>query len=390
MPNYFNLTDFLKKKQYVADLKKIDTMKHTFIRGLPPAMLYAPRVKPPIAADYNIQKLIFSEIVGSLYALAEIKEPVKLETQLARKVHEEYASQQVSEIICLLERSLQFSILNQGNCSHRAAFAAIYLVDALDSSVKIRYHSFPEKDQFVLILTTPEKECFIYDPLTNPDLLFKQTYYHQKVLPSFSNASHLFRQLSLVVTPQMAKTFYALLGRVSTSMHSCYINANINKTRFVATINNMKEIDYLMHLFQMGLFSRPDICKYLPSDVSGKQELIQRGLNYLDDRLSLAANPLADIYLDEGLIPVENKSSFVELLEEKSGLEFYMNRNEEYFANALTLIKTDAQEAQAKSLQCTIQAGGFFTSLQKQKLFIINNVNDEECYAPIASILLQK
>lgn len=83
----------------------------------------------------------------------------------------------------LLKHALLFSVTKIGNCSDRAAYASLILFNLLkDTGIKIALQSLKARDQFYVCLGSVAKGWYIYDPLTNPTLLFSVEEYQQTML----------------------------------------------------------------------------------------------------------------------------------------------------------------------------------------------------------------
>ncbi len=78
-----------------------------------------------------------------------------------------------------------------GNCANRACYAAIKLFDLFKQTTwKISLVSNSKKDHFVLYLHDSskqgkERKYYVYDPLTNPKVLFEFEDYIKLILPLF-------------------------------------------------------------------------------------------------------------------------------------------------------------------------------------------------------------
>jgi len=88
--------------------------------------------------------------------------------------------------IAVFLRAFIFDISNYGNCSHRAGYAAIQLFKMLKSTdLQVIVKSAKSTDHFVVYLGNKTIGWFIYDPLTNPELVFTHEEYSKTILPMF-------------------------------------------------------------------------------------------------------------------------------------------------------------------------------------------------------------
>lgn len=90
----------------------------------------------------------------------------------------------------LMLRAFVFESSDIGNCSHRASYAAMKLFGMLkDTSIKISVEAIGRErfiDQVIVVLSNETtKEKFVYDPLTNPELVFGFDEYEKDILPCF-------------------------------------------------------------------------------------------------------------------------------------------------------------------------------------------------------------
>lgn len=71
-----------------------------------------------------------------------------------------------------------------GNCSMRSAYAAIKLFPIFkDSAISLAWKSCAQRNHVVLYIGNKDMGWMIYDPLTNPELIFRFEEYQQEVLP---------------------------------------------------------------------------------------------------------------------------------------------------------------------------------------------------------------
>lgn len=117
----------------------------------------------------------------------------------------------------LFERAAQFKLLGIGACSFRAAHAALTLVNIFseqvaEKNIKVFMLSSPKKDQFVVTLTIKDMSDpktsheFIYDPLTNPSLIFTRQEY-AKVLAKFPDVPRPTNAYKQQITTALVERF---------------------------------------------------------------------------------------------------------------------------------------------------------------------------------------
>lgn len=114
--------------------------------------------------------------------------------------------------IYLLHHALHFKTTGLGNCSYRASYSAIELAKifiSTNAGVEIKVRSYPEIDQFVVIMGGDTTGWKIYDPLTNPELIFDYQEYTELVKPLFKS----------VITPKRPYEF--TLSRSEINRYDC-------------------------------------------------------------------------------------------------------------------------------------------------------------------------
>lgn len=108
----------------------------------------------------------------------------------------------------LVHNALSFSLTGLGNCATRSSYAAIQLFNIFENSgLQIEFLSFVEIDQFVLRIKNNKNEYKIYDPLTNPELIFNEDEYNQKIRPLFNPVPIKKRPFDLVVDEKSIRQY---------------------------------------------------------------------------------------------------------------------------------------------------------------------------------------
>lgn len=98
-----------------------------------------------------------------------------------------------------------------GNCALRAYYAGFILATILPESVKISASSHPSKDQHVIQIkannNAHKQEWFVYDPFTNPEVIFPHNLYVRDVLSKFPNTGIPREKIAVTITKKSAETF---------------------------------------------------------------------------------------------------------------------------------------------------------------------------------------
>lgn len=83
----------------------------------------------------------------------------------------------------IVKYALSYAFYGIGNCSHRAAYAAIKLFELLKgTSIRVKFYSYVKRDQFVCYLIDKEDQMHVYDPYTNPEELYEPKFYRDNIL----------------------------------------------------------------------------------------------------------------------------------------------------------------------------------------------------------------
>lgn len=83
-----------------------------------------------------------------------------------------------------------FKHTHHGNCAHRSCFSAIELEKILQgSAISVTLISDHTRDHFFIELSLPGSTKLIYDPLTNPELLFTEETHQEEILPLFKQVT---------------------------------------------------------------------------------------------------------------------------------------------------------------------------------------------------------
>ena len=116
-----------------------------------------------------------------------------------------------------------FYITGLGNCSDRVADAAMKLYHSLkDTDVKVILYSAPSIDQFIVYLKTPDKTWHVYDPVTNPELLFSLDEYKKEIIPLFDKVPHPAREVKLTIDNDLYVSYLFFCPRLKTCLTAAF------------------------------------------------------------------------------------------------------------------------------------------------------------------------
>ena len=137
-----------------------------------------------------------------------------------------------SQRLYLVQNAAIFSYTDVGNCAKRTSYASIELFDIFKhTNVQIQLVSHPEIDQFVLKIGNKHEGWKIYDPLTNPLVLFEEQEYIREIKSLFKH----------VPTPKQAVNFTVDLKTIELfEFQLRKITKFLSKERQNTTIDTLK------------------------------------------------------------------------------------------------------------------------------------------------------
>lgn len=124
----------------------------------------------------------------------------------------------------LFARATKFMISSLGNCSFRACYSSLVLARSLPKNARVFVVSAPSKDQFCIQLNVNGKEWLIYDPLTNPEVLFPHKMYQEEVLAKFPDDRKTGLQFKLQVTKELSEEFFSKCPDFLAKINGLYLN----------------------------------------------------------------------------------------------------------------------------------------------------------------------
>jgi hypothetical protein len=130
----------------------------------------------------------------------------------------------------LMQHSILFSVTKIGNCADRAAYAALVLFKALeDTTIKIALQSLKTKDHFYVCLGNAEKGWKIYDPLTNPTLLFDIEEYQKDVLIYIPQYLHPKKDFKRVINSHVYNQYIEQRDQAPALIQNALLSSPANK-----------------------------------------------------------------------------------------------------------------------------------------------------------------
>jgi len=119
-----------------------------------------------------------------------------------------FLSPQLAAQIAIPLKAALFDITNIGNCGGRASYAAFKLHEILEGSgLKVTVKSAKFADH-VVVYIGKLPDLRVYDPLTNPELIFGFEEYQKKIMPLFKPRQVLEKlQIEVKITPALRNQY---------------------------------------------------------------------------------------------------------------------------------------------------------------------------------------
>ncbi|MAR83923.1 MAG: hypothetical protein CMF55_03930 [Legionellales bacterium] len=119
-----------------------------------------------------------------------------------------------SKELYLFHKAMTFKHTHHGNCAHRSCFSAIELEKILrGSAITVTVKSDHTRDHFFIELSLPDSTTLIYDPLTNPELLFDAETHQEKILPLIQPVTQTALPFELTINERHIRQYELILKR---------------------------------------------------------------------------------------------------------------------------------------------------------------------------------
>lgn len=165
-----------------------------------------------------------------------------------------------------------------GNCAQRAAYAAFVLFSIFkDTNVEVHLKNNPKLDHYVVYVGNKKDGWMIYDPLTNPELLFPFTDYQKDILPLFKQVEKPARDLSFKITEETLNLFQRKKIRIRSYLHERLTELNYDP----------KKIDprLIMALRQKGITS--DIPTHIEEGYNALKSMVALNHSGIQDYVAI-------------------------------------------------------------------------------------------------------
>lgn len=112
-----------------------------------------------------------------------------------------------AELMVFLQAFI-FEISDIGNCAHRSAYAALELHKIFqETPINVIVKSAEHVDQQVVYLGNKEIGYFVYDPLTNPEILFTLEEYSKTILTMFCVHQRFKLPIKVTITEKLCEQY---------------------------------------------------------------------------------------------------------------------------------------------------------------------------------------
>lgn len=155
----------------------------------------------------------------------------------------------------LFERAAFYQISGLGACSFRAAFASLELKRAFkdNDKVKIYYESTPSRDHFTVMMGVPfdnnsaKTIWYVYDPLTNPEIIFPIEMFIKEILPTFEEVQHDKRasKVELMITDELVQEYDICYPKIEAEIKSLWDKEPPTVTSLQSDANFIASMRYL-------------------------------------------------------------------------------------------------------------------------------------------------
>lgn len=110
--------------------------------------------------------------------------------------------------IFLFGRAAFYDFSQTGSCSYRASYAALKLFKMLQgTTLNVALQSAPSVDQFTVLIGNKNVGYYVYDPLTNPLMLFEREFYIKNILSTFTKVPHQATAMNMTITKELSDTY---------------------------------------------------------------------------------------------------------------------------------------------------------------------------------------
>ncbi len=212
------LSQFVAKSQ--GDVAKAEALTNTFLDAMPPEEHYFPK-STYVANEYKEKQQR-----GDARAAGAISTFFQRATQRAFALGRDFAllkqlygilpeDMDTNMQIFLYSHAAEYHFSKIGNCSVRASYAAIMLHQLFKGAkIVVELQSVPSRDHFVVMLGNKAIGYYVYDPLTNPHVVFDTKFYQANVLNTFRKPPYTAQAMKLRITDELVATYEKQLPQI--------------------------------------------------------------------------------------------------------------------------------------------------------------------------------
>jgi hypothetical protein len=216
------LTNFVQK--YIGNNAEAEVLVKTFLTGHVPSAQYFPLATKYVAKEYLDRKSEAS-CAGALGTFLQCalsrafpdgfptwqfdKNEKRQMLAVLLKLYGNIPTDKASNMqILLFSRAAFYQFSHMGSCSYRSSYAALQLFKILQgTSLNVALQSAPSVDQFTVLLGNKKEGYYVYDPLTNPLMVFDREFYIKNILSTFPKAAYTATAMNLTITKELSETY---------------------------------------------------------------------------------------------------------------------------------------------------------------------------------------
>ena len=227
-------------------------------KDVPQSFYTSPSVNYFPTSEYRKKEFTKNYVNGAVAAIFQhVIHPVSIDTgNYSRKTYNELvdalgfelfnADELTNHKAFWFDRAATFQFCPYASCAWRASYAAVKIARVFENTdFKIYLKSAETKDQFTVVVGNAKSGWFVYDPLTNPDVVFPLELYNKKIIGTFSDRRRGSRKFSLQITLELIKEYSAAWPR----MQKLYMQYCENTT---VTVESLKNDPALIAGLQLG------------------------------------------------------------------------------------------------------------------------------------------
>lgn len=216
------LANFVQK--YNGNNAEADSLVTTFLAGQVPSAQYFPLATKYVAKDYLdrkpeapsagalgtfLQCALFKAFPDGFPNWQSDRDEKRQMLEVMHKLYGTIPTDKESNMqILLFSRAAFYQFSQTGSCSYRASYAALQLFKMMQgTSLNVALQSAPSVDHFTILIGNKKEGYYVYDPLTNPLMVFDREFYIKNILSTFPKAAYQAAAMNMVITQRLSDTY---------------------------------------------------------------------------------------------------------------------------------------------------------------------------------------